>query len=81
MTRQKFKHKYLRSFIKENKIKDPKIKSALYGAMFDIPKKVEKGITLAKNKNHREYLEKMFLKIAIIGRSNNIINYLNLYKG
>ena len=77
MTRQKFKHKYLRNFIKDKKIDDPKIKSALYGAMFDIPKKVVKGLLLSKNKNHNIYLQKLFLKIATIGKSKNTLSYLH----
>ena len=73
---RKFRHKYLRSFIKEKKITDAKIKSALYGAMFDLPVKVKVGLSLAKNDNHKQYLIKTFSKIATIGKSNNVLNYL-----
>ena len=73
---RKFRHKYLRQYIKSNKITDSIIKSALYGAMFDFPKKVNKGLLFSKNDKHKNYLLKMFLKIAIVGKSRNTLKLL-----
>ena len=70
----KYKHRYLRRFLKEKKIKDGYLKSCLYGAMFDLPKKVEKNLNLIGHPNHREHILKYVLKLAYLGKSNNVIN-------
>jgi len=77
MKRNKFKHKYLRTFIKTKNIKEPILKRALYGAMFDHPKKVKKGLLFSKNYNHKNYILSLVKKIAIIGKSNNVLSLLD----
>ena len=76
MKQNKFKHKYLRLFIKNKKVSDPILKSALYGAMFDQPKKVLKGISIAKNEKHKDYIVKIMNKVATIGKSNNTLKII-----
>jgi len=77
MKKNKFKHKYLRTFIKNKKIKEPFLKRALYGAMFDHPKKIKKVLNLAKNENHKNYILSLIRKLAIIGKSNNVLSFLD----
>lgn len=73
---RKQKYKYMRRFFRDKKIKDGFIKRGIYGAVFNIPKKIERSLKEAKNNNHKEYMIKMFLKLAINSKSDLVINLL-----
>lgn len=53
---RKQKFKYFRTYIKKNKIKDGKLKSAIYGIIFNFPKKINKYLKLSDNNINNNYL-------------------------
>ena len=73
---RKQKFRYMRDFIGEYKIKDGDIKRGLYGSLFNLPKKVKKALKKAKNRNHEEYMKRIFIKMAEKGKSNEVIKLL-----
>jgi hypothetical protein len=81
MKSNKFKHRYLRDFIRENKIKEPFLKSGLYGAVFNLPKKIKRSLIKAKNENHRNYLNNLFLNISKKCNSREVIKLLKENNG
>jgi len=74
---RKERFKYFRFVIDKNNKKEKELKSGIFGAAFDLPKKVKRNLLKAKNKNHKNYLINKFLKIAVTTKSNNVVNYLN----
>jgi len=70
------KFKYMRNFLRDNKIKDGFMKRGVYAAMFDMPKKLDKAMKMSKNENHKKYMEKMFLKIAKVAKSEKVLEKL-----
>jgi hypothetical protein len=75
MTRKQ-KYKYMKKYLREKKIKDSFMKRGIYAAMFDMPKKMEKALKESKNKNHKEYMIRTFLKISLKSKSENVIKLL-----
>jgi len=69
--------RYMRNYIRDNKIKDGFMKRGVYAAMFDMPKKMEKSLKMAKNDNHKEYMIRSFIKLARTSKSQNIISMLS----
>lgn len=69
--------RYMRNYIRDNKVKDGFMKRGIYAAMFDMPKKMEKSLKMAKNDNHREYMIRSFLKLAKVSGSEKIISQLS----
>jgi len=67
----------MRNYIRDNKVKDGFMKRGIYAAMFDMPKKMEKSLKIAKNDNHREYMIRSFLKLAKVSGSEKIISQLS----
>jgi mannitol/fructose-specific phosphotransferase system IIA component (Ntr-type) len=77
---RKQKFKYMKTFIREKKIKDGFMKRGIYGSMLDIPKKIEKSIKMAKNKNHKNYMLNTFEKLAKVSKSYNVLRYIEEIK-
>lgn len=73
---RKQKYKYMKKYIREKKIKDSFMKRGIYAAMFNMPKKMEKSLKEAKNKEHKKYMMKTFLKIALVSKSEIVIELL-----
>lgn len=80
MTKRNHKFKYLRTFIREKKIKDGFMKRGIYASLFNLPKKMKKSLSAAKNRNHKEYMINTFLKIARKAESKEVIDLLLLEK-
>ena len=67
----------MRNYIRDNKIKDGFMKRGIYAAMFDMPKKMDKSLKMAKNDNHKNYMIQSFLKLAKVSRSEKVISQLS----
>jgi len=74
---RKQKFRYMRNYLRDKKIKDGFMKRGIYGSMFDMPKKIDKALKKAKNKNHKEYMIKTFLKVAKTAGSEKVISHLS----
>jgi hypothetical protein len=76
MKRNKFKHKYLRYFIRTNNIKENYIKRGIYGAIFNHPKKIKRCLNNL-NSNKTDFYLNIFFKLAKQFNSKEVINYIN----
>jgi len=76
MTRKR-KFRYLRDYTKEKKLKDAFMKRGVYGAIFDIPKKINRALVFAKNDNHRTYMIDIFRKLARRHESKKTLELLD----
>jgi len=74
--KNKFKHSYFKNIVRRKKIKDSFVKSGLYGAIFNIPKKVKRALKKAKNENHFNYLKSLFLSTSEKFSSRETISFL-----
>lgn len=74
--KRKQKYKYLRYIIREKKIKDGFMKRGIFGSIFDRPEKIKRALKLAKNNNHRDYMIRIFMKLAEKSGSENVKNEL-----
>jgi len=74
------KLKLMRRFIKEKNIKDANIKRICYGALMNLPKKVDKALKRAKNKNQRAYMLRLANYFASLGKAREALNFIERKK-
>ena len=77
---RRIKLKLMRRFFKTKNIKDPNIKRICYGALMNLPKKINKALKRAKNKNQRDYMLRLAEYFANLGKAREALNFIEKVK-